>query len=127
MTESSVTPEHWRNLELFRAAADFTFARDVLPYPEKLVTYDEAIGSAKEAFAARGIDLDQEEQVFIVATTINWVSDFMVRLTSMQCDDPHVFEHLRAGLIWPAYIVRELTLHIGRDEEESTDGQVPEL
>lgn len=118
MTESSVTPEHWHNLGLFRAAADYAFAKNVLPYPDKLANYDQAVATAKDAFAARGVDLDQEEQVFIVATTINWLSDFLVRLTSSQCSDPHVFEHLRAGLIWPAYVVRELTLHIDRGEGE---------
>lgn len=119
--EQSVTEEHWATLERYRQAVELAFQKEVLPYPDFLAEYDQVISAGKDALEARGIDLDQPTQAYVVASTIAWMSNIVVGLISGQCSDPHVFSHLREALMWPAYIVRETTLDIALPEEDASE------
>ena len=114
---STVSENHWSTLEKFRGAADRMFQREVLPFPEKIASYDQVLAAGVAALEERGLDLSQEEQVFVVASVIAWMTNFITGLTASQCADPHVFAHLRESLQWPAFLVRELTLHVETPEE----------
>jgi hypothetical protein len=122
---STVQDAHWDTLEKFRQRVEGMFATEVLPFPEKLSEYDQIIAAGRDALEARGLDLSIPEQVYVVASTISWMSNVAAGLTVAKCGDPHVLVHLKEALQWPAFLVRELTLNVPLAEktpEEGTDG-----
>lgn len=114
-----VTEMHWGTLEAFRQAVDKMFAEEVLPFPDKLVSYDKVIASGREALEGRGIDLDDEGQVYIVSSVVSWMANLAAGITHARCGDPHVIAHLKEALQWPAFMVREMTINIPLAEKEA--------
>jgi hypothetical protein len=98
------------------------FAEEVLPFPEKLGEYDQVIAAGRDALESRGLDLTQANQVYVVASTIAWMSNIAAGLTVAKCGDPHVLSHLREALQWPAFLVREMTLNVPLADKEDEGG-----
>jgi hypothetical protein len=117
----ALTSNFWATLDRFRGSAETMFVRDVLPHPDQLADYDQIVAAGRAALEARGIDLDIEEQKYIVASTICWMANFVAGLTVSKCGDQHVLFHTQEGLKWPAFLVRELTLDVPADNQEATD------
>lgn len=115
---STVNDQHWSTLEKFRQSVDKMFVEEVLPFPEKLSEYDQVIASARSALEGRGLDLNEPDQVYVVASVISWFANIAVGMTVARCPDPHVLGHLREAIQWPAFLVRELTLEVPLAEKE---------
>lgn len=115
---STVNEQHWSTLEAFRQSIDKMFVEEVLPFPEKLSAYDQTIAAGRDALEGRGLDLDQPDQVYVVASVIAWMCNIAVGMTVARCPDPHVLGHLREAIQWPAFLIRELTLEVPLAEKE---------
>lgn len=125
MEQSKLSPEYWATLDRFRAAVDVMFQTDILSDPALLSGYDQVMAAGREAMEARGIDLDQEEQRYLVACVIQWTLNIVTGLVAKNaCVDEHMLSHLRSAISWPSYLVREITLDLPNPTifEESTDG-----
>lgn len=105
--------EYWATLDRFRQATDIMFAKDILSDPALISGYDQIMSAGREALEARGIDLNQEEQRYVVTSTIQWTLNIVTGLiASNACVDEHILAHVRNAISWPAFLVRELTLDI---------------
>lgn len=105
--------EYWATLDRFRQATDIMFAKDILSDPALISGYDQIMSAGREAITNRGIDLDQEEQRYVVTSTIQWTLNIVTGLlASNPCVDEHILAHVRSAISWPAFLVRELTLNL---------------
>lgn len=127
--ESSIKPVHWSHLDALREAVTRMYADEILADPAMISKYDQIMAAGREALESRGMDLEQDEQRYIVACTIEWVTNIIAGvLLTHPCIDKHALAHVRNAISWPSYVLREILIDLPLPTKfEEEENGLPEV